>query len=189
MKCYGVKRSIPPLPVSGLYGHRVQERATRLCGIFQAGTSEPFANMIQHLEVRSSGMFGFSRFCHSVQRGHPQVSSVPLRVSRVPHSRCSFSVQWETPVSVCPRCVVRLRAWKSGLAAKNAGKYPLSNPKGKEELCPQKTFGCEENSSAASPCQGGAGELWRAKSGAPLGKDFFCNFHPIHVFLSASIHC
>lgn len=129
MKRDGFEHGIPPLPVSGLYGHRVQERTTRLCGIFQEGTSEPFANMIQHLEVRSSGMFGFSRFCPSVRHGHPQVSSVPLRVSCVPHSRCSFSVQWESPVSICPRCVVRLRAWKAGLAAKTAGKLPTLKSK------------------------------------------------------------
>lgn len=69
---------------------------------------------------------------------------------------------------------------ESQSGSKNAGKYPLSNPKGKEELFLWKTSGCEENSPAAS--QGGASEFLCAKSGVLLGKDFYCNSHLIHVF-------
>lgn len=72
---------------------------------------------------------------------------------------------------------------------KNAGKYPLSNSKGKNPLFLQKTFGCKEKSPAAIPCMGGASEFLHAKSRVPLGKDFYCNSHIIHGFLSASVHC
>lgn len=67
-------------------------------------------------------MFAFSRFCQWAQH-RSVVSSVPLRVSQVPHSCCSFSVQWESLVSLSSRCVARLRAQKPGLAVKMQASY------------------------------------------------------------------
>lgn len=46
------------------------------------------------------------------------VYSAPLTGSQVPYSCCCLLCAWESRVSLCPRCVVRLRAWKLGLTAK-----------------------------------------------------------------------
>lgn len=64
------------------------------------------------------------------------VSFVPLWVSQVPKSCCSFSVPQESPVSLCPRCVVRLRAQKPGLAVEMPAS--ILTPNGKKGLLLQK---------------------------------------------------
>lgn len=77
----------------------------------------------------------------------------------------------KSPVSLCHRCVVRLRAQKARLAVKMQATYPLSNPKSKE-LFLQKILGYKGKSPAASPCMAGAREFLHANSRVPLGKDF-----------------
>lgn len=98
---------------------------------------------------------------------------------------CAMGVTGFPVFQVCGQA----KGTETRAGSENAGKLPLLNPNGKEGLFLQKTFGFEETSPAARPCQGNASELWCAKSRAPLGKGFFCNSHLIHVFISVPIHC
>lgn len=81
---------------------------------------------------------------------------VPLRGSQGPLSCCSLSMQWTSPVSLCRRCVVRLRAQKASLAVKmQASIYsPVSKSRSQRRTLSPENLWLQRKQSCCKPLHG-----------------------------------